>query len=131
LHYYPQDRQLMLVTEKDGRIIGGALGYGHILRIIALEPEHRGKRLGRRLIQTCEVGAMRRALRTISLGTDERAKGFHVRMGYRGRSSMHKELSLPGRALDLRLRRLEAMIGDHGVKQVVQADEAGRAPSLF
>jgi predicted N-acetyltransferase YhbS len=131
LDHYPQDRQLMLVAEKDGRIVGGALGFGNTLRVVALKPEARGKGLGRRLIQTFEVGAMRHGVRTISLGAVEHAKGFYERMGYRGKSSMHKELPLPGRVLELRLRKLEALIGDLEAGQSVQTDETGKIPSLF
>ena len=131
LDYYPQDRQLMLVVEQDGQIVGGALGFGDILRVIALKPEARGKGLGRRLIQTFEVGAMRHGVRTISLGAAERAKGFYERMGYRGKSSMHKDLPLPGRVLELRLQKLEALIGDLEAGQSVQTDETGNIPSLF
>jgi predicted N-acetyltransferase YhbS len=131
LRHYPQDRRLMVVAEKDGRIIGGAMGFGSTLRIIALVPEDREKGLGRRLVQTFEVGAMRRGVRTISLGAVEGAKGFYVHMGYRGKSSMHKELPLPGRVLEFRLRKLEAVIGDLDVGQVVQTNKEGKVPSLF
>jgi predicted N-acetyltransferase YhbS len=131
LDHYPQDRQLMLVAEKDGQIVGGALGFGSTLRIIALKPEARGKGLGRRLIQTFEVGAMRRGVQMISLGAVEHAKGFYQRMGYRGKSSMHKDLPLPGRVLELRLQKLEALIGDLEAGQLVQTDETGNIPSLF
>jgi hypothetical protein len=44
---------------------------------------------------------------------------------------MHKELPLPGRVLDYRLRKLEARIGDLEAGQVVQTDETGKIPSLF
>lgn len=131
LSHYPQDRQLMLVVEKDGQTIGGALGFGSTLRIIALEPAYRGKGLGQRLIQTFEVAAMRCGVRMISLGAVEQSKDFYVRMGYRGKSSMHKELPLPGRVLELRLRKLESLIWDLDEGQVVQADENGKIPPLF
>ena len=74
---------------------------------------------------------MRRGVRMISLGADEREKGFYLRMGYRGRSSMHKELPLPGRVLAFRLQKLEAVMGDLEAGQVVQTDETGKVPSLF
>jgi predicted N-acetyltransferase YhbS len=131
LEHYPQDRRLMLVAEKDGRIVGGVLGFGSTLRIIALEPAERGKGLGRRLIQSYEVGAMRRGVQTISLGAIEGAKGFYLRMGYHGKLSMHKELPLPGRVLEWRLSKLEARLGDLENGQVVQTDETGKVPSLF
>ena len=131
LEHYPQDRQLMVVAKKEGRVVVVALGFGNILRVIALEPEVRGKGLGRRLIQTFEVGAMRRGVRMISLGAVEQAKDFYARMGYRGKSSMHKEMPLPGRVLELRLRKLEALVGDLEVGQVVQVDQTGKVPTLF
>ena len=131
VNHYPQDRRLMLVAEKDGQIVGGVLGFENILRIIALVPAERGKGLGRRLIQTFEIGAMQRGIRTISLGAKEGAKGFYVRMGYRGKTSMHKDLPLPGRVLDFRLKKLKAMIGDLEAGQVVQTDETGKVPPLL
>jgi predicted N-acetyltransferase YhbS len=131
LEHYPQDRRLMLVAEKEGRIVGGVLGFGSTLRIIAVEPAERGRGLGRRLIQTYEVCAMRQGVRTISLGAAEGAKGFYQRMGYRGKSSMHKELPLPGRVLEFRLQKLEALIGDLEAGHVVHTDESGKVPSLF
>lgn len=130
LQNYPRDRQLMLVVEKDARIIGGALGFGNILRIIALEPETRGKGLGQRLIQTFEVCAMRHGVRMISLGAVEHAKSFYERMGYREKSSMHKELPLPGRVLELPLKKLETIIGNLDVGQVIEIDEFGKVPVL-
>ena len=129
--HYSQDRQLMLVVEKDGQIVGGALGFGDTLRVIALKPEVRGKGLGRRLIQTFEVSAMRHGVPMISLGAAEYAKAFYERMGYRGKSSMHKELPLPGRVLEYRLQKLEALVGDLEVGQSVETDETGNIPSLF
>jgi len=128
---FPEDRRLMLVVEQDGRIVGGVLGSSNVLRIIALEPGARRKGLGRRLIQTYEVGAMRRGVQTISLGAIEGAKGFYLRMGYHGKSSMHKELPLPGRVLEFRLHKLEALLGDLEIGQVVQTDETGKVPPLF
>jgi predicted N-acetyltransferase YhbS len=131
LRHYPEDRPLMLVAEQEGQVVGGVMGFCSTLRIIALLPEARGKGLGRRLLQTYEVGAMQRGVRTISLGADEKEKGFYAHMGYRGKSSMHKELPLPGRVLDHRLRKLEAVMGDLDIGQVVQTDETGKIPSLF
>jgi GNAT superfamily N-acetyltransferase len=128
---YPQDRHLMLVVEKGGRIIGGALGFRNVLRIIALEPEMRGKGLGQRMIQTFEVCAMRHGVRMISLGAVADAKRFYERMGYRGKSSMHKELPLPGRVLEMRLKKLEPVVGDLEVGQVIETNEFGKVPSLF
>ncbi len=120
----------MLVVEKDGRIIGGVLGFGSILRILGLEPSARGRGLGRRLLQTFEVAAMRRGVSTISLGADE-AKGFYLRQGYHGKSSLHKELPAPSRMQDLRLKRLDPLIGNLEVGQIVTTDVAGKVPPLL
>ncbi len=119
----------MLVVEKDGWIVGGALGFESTLRIIALEPSARGKGLGRRLLQTFEVAAMRKGLTMISLATDT-AKEFYLRMGFHGKSSLHKELPLPGRAHDLLIKRLEPLVGDLETGQVVTTDTSGRIPPL-
>jgi hypothetical protein len=44
---------------------------------------------------------------------------------------MHKELPLPGRVLEYRLRKLEALVGDLEAGQAVQTGEDGRVPPLF
>lgn len=131
LRDYPRDRGTMLVAEKAGRIVGGVLGSGGIVRIIALEPEVRGIGLGRRLLQTFEVAAMRQGVPIISLGAAEAERGFYRRLGYRGKHSMHKELPLPGRFLELHLSRLEARLGDLERGQVVAVDQTGKIPALF
>ena len=128
---FPEDRRLMVIAEQEGRVVGGVLGFSNIVRMVALLPEARGKGLGRRLMQTYEVGAMRRGVQTISLGAVDDAKGFYARVGYRGKSSMHKELPLPGRVREFRLRKLEAKVGDLETGQVVQTDATGKIPPLF
>ena len=126
---FPADRALMLLVESEGRIIGGVLGFGSTLRVIGLEPEVRGKGLGRRLLQTFEVAAMRHGVRELSLGAEE-AKGFYLKLGYRGKSSMHKQFPLPGRVSELRLQRLEQVVGDLEAGTVVPVESGGRVPSL-
>ena len=64
-------------------------------------------------------------------GAVDDAKGFYARVGYRGKSSMHKELPLPGRVREFRLRKLEAELGDLEVGQVVSVDATGKIPPLF
>lgn len=127
---YPQDRSMMLIAERDGQIIGGALGFKSTLRIIGLDPPARGKGLGRRLMQMFEIAAMRRGICAISLGADK-ANGFFIRLGYHGKSSLHKELPRPSRVQDLRLKRLESQIGNLEVGQTVKTDVTGKVPSLF
>ena len=85
------------------------------LRIIGLARAHRGKGLGRRLLQQVEAAARRLGASEISLGASGTERGFYLRMGYAGRTRMHKQLPLlrvaPERRRDLkelRQRRLAA-----------------------
>ena len=130
LDHFPEYRDMMIIAEKDGRVVGGALGFGGKLGIIAVCPEDRMKGLARRLLQTFEVGAMGRGVTMISLGARETAKKFYERVGYGGKSSMHKGLPLPGKSLDWRLRKIEAEIGDLESGQELDVDESGRIPPL-
>jgi GNAT superfamily N-acetyltransferase len=100
---FPADRSLMLVAEDRGRIVGGALAFrtstaspasGVTLRLIALAPAHRGRGLGRRLLQRLELAAMRLGAREISLGASGAERGFYLRMGYAGRAQLYKQLPL-------------------------------------
>ena len=129
--HYPKDRQMMLVVENEGRIIGGALGFGNTLRIIAITPSYRGLGLGRRLIQTFEVVAMRKEVRMVALVAHPDTVDFYTKMGYRGKRGRSKELPLPGRVLEFRLRKWEEKIGNLEEGQVVCIDETGKVPSLF
>ncbi len=127
---FPMDRSRMLIVLKDGRIVGGALGFKSTLRVISLEAEARGKGLGRRLLQTFEIAAMQHGLSGVVLGTGETAKGFYLRMGYRGKSMMQKEFPLPGRVRELRLRKLMAMAGNLDAGQPLYIDDSGKIPAL-
>lgn len=120
----------MLLIEQDGRIVGGALGFESTLRIIGLEPSARGKGLGRRLVQTIEIAAMRLGVTTISLATED-AKGFYLSMGYHRKTALQKELPLPGRVRDRLLLRLEPIVGDLEAGVVLKTDQFGQIPPLF
>lgn len=107
---FDEDRTLMLVVEDRGSILGGALAFRRgavTVRMIGLDARVRGKGLGRRLMETIELEAMRLGAGGINLGASAEAKGFYVRLGYAGRGvMMHKGLPLPGRFLEARLRNL-------------------------
>jgi GNAT superfamily N-acetyltransferase len=99
---FPADRALMLVAEDRGRIVGGALafrtdpaapaGSGVTLRLVAVAPPHRGVGLGRRLVERVEAAAVRLGAREVSLGADDAARGFYLRLGYGGRARLRKQL---------------------------------------
>lgn len=92
---FAEDRSLMLVVEHKGTIVGGALAFRRndevTLRIIALVADHRGRGLGRQLVERIEHVATNLGAREIALGADE-AVGFYHRLGYRGRSGLRKQL---------------------------------------
>lgn len=92
---FVEDRSLMLVVEYEGAIVGGALAFRRndvvTLRIIALVADHRGRGLGRQLVERIERAATNLGGREIALGADE-AVGFYHRLGYRGKSGLRKQL---------------------------------------
>lgn len=98
-----EDRTLMLVAERDGEIVGGALGLrvGGAVKVdvIALKPELRGIGIGRRLMEAIETEAVRLGASAIYLGgANAENRGFYWRLGFSGRRSlMQKALSLLGR----------------------------------
>jgi GNAT superfamily N-acetyltransferase len=100
---FPADRPLMLVAEGQDRIVGGALAFrtnpaapagGVTPRLIGLVPAHRGKGLGRRLLEAVEGAALRLGALEISLGASGAERGFYLRMGYTGRARLRKQLPL-------------------------------------
>jgi GNAT superfamily N-acetyltransferase len=102
---FPADRSLMLVAEGQGGIVGGALAFrtdpaspacGVTLRLIGLAPAHRGKGLGRRLLEEIEAAALRLGASEISLGASVAERGFYLRLGYAGRTRLRKQLPVSG-----------------------------------
>ena len=107
-------RELMLVVEHDGEIIGGALGHDGSLCIMTLAVGHRGK-----------------GLRMISLGSDPENKAFFERMGYHGRKmSMSREFPIGGRVFERRLSRLIEQVGELEAGTIVDIDADGTVASL-
>ncbi|MBV7339624.1 GNAT family N-acetyltransferase [Chloroflexi bacterium TSY] len=129
---FPSDQSLMIVVCADNSVVGGVFGFGSTMRLIAVAPSVRGLGVGRRLVEIFEIQAMQRGVRMISLGSVEEAKGFYHHMGYRGKTSMHKELPLPSRLLDLKLKRWSEKLGDLSSGHTAWVDEqSGQIPSLF
>ncbi len=92
---FPDDRQIMLVAELDGQLIGAGFAFRKdsspacrtaTLRNVAVRPPYRGLGLERRLIQRIEDGAASLSITGIILGGPRGAeRQFFVSMGYRGR----------------------------------------------
>jgi len=109
----------MLVAERRGRIVGGALAFGKgrkggsgaTLRMIGLEPSARGLGLGRRLMQMVELEATRLGIVAVNLGGAEgEIKTFYARLGFSDRGSMmSKGLPLAGRFLEARVQRANGL----------------------
>jgi DNA-binding transcriptional MerR regulator len=83
---YPGARDLLLVAEDSGSIVGAAMGFVSsgsevTLRILAIAAARRGQGIARALLRTFEAGALRLGATRISLGADAEA-GFYVRHGY-------------------------------------------------
>jgi GNAT superfamily N-acetyltransferase len=137
LEHFEDSRPLMVVAERDGEIVGGALGlvtddrFG--VNILGFDDSVRGIGLGRRVMQTVEVQAMARGARELGLGSVREARGFYESIGYAGkRTYKHKALPLPGRVRDLRVAKLQAALGDLDEGQLVEADaETGDVPALW
>ncbi len=93
---FTEDRELMLVVEEQGRIVGGTLMFKTTLRAIGLEPAARAQGLGRRLLETLWETATRQGCGGISLGVGRGASAARVLRphGYPRQSRMGKQLPL-------------------------------------
>jgi len=83
---YPRDRELLLVAEDNGSVVGAAMGFVSAgaevtLRILAVAADQRRQGIGRALLRAFEASALRLGATRISLGADAEA-GFYVRHGY-------------------------------------------------
>jgi len=83
---YPGERELLLVAEDSGSIVGAAMGFMSsatevTLRILAVAAGRRRQGIGRALLRAFEASALRLGAARVSLGADAEA-GFYVRHGY-------------------------------------------------
>lgn len=83
---YPAQRELLLVAEESGSVVGAAMGFASpgrevTLRILAVAAGRRRQGIGRALLRAFEASARRLGAARISLGADAEA-GFYIRHGY-------------------------------------------------
>ncbi len=83
---YPGERDLLLVAEDSGSVVGASMGFLSArrevtLRILAVAACWRRHGIGRALLRAFEASALRLGATRISLGADAEA-GFYVRHGY-------------------------------------------------
>jgi DNA-binding transcriptional MerR regulator/GNAT superfamily N-acetyltransferase len=83
---YPGERELLLVAEESGSVVGAAMGFVSsgsevTLRILAVAADWRGQGIGRALLRAFEASALHLGATRISLGADAEA-GFYIRHGY-------------------------------------------------
>jgi GNAT superfamily N-acetyltransferase len=82
---YPGERELLLVAEEAGSVVGVAMGFASpwpevTLRILAVAASRR-QGIGHALLRAFEASALRLGATRISLGADAEA-GFYIRHGY-------------------------------------------------
>ncbi len=81
----PEHLTTFTVAEDAGRVVGSAglevYGDVAVLRSVAVAPEHRGRGVGRRLVESALVEARHRGLREVALLT-ETAAPFFRRLGF-------------------------------------------------
>jgi DNA-binding transcriptional MerR regulator len=83
---YPAERELLLIAEESGSVVGAAMGFVSsgpdvTLRILAVAAGRRRRGIGRALLRAFEASALRSGAMRISLGADAEA-GFYIRHGY-------------------------------------------------
>ena len=137
---YPLYRDLMLLAEADGQIIGAVIGVGPpdgpsgqfsvLVKGLGVSENHRGGGVGRKLLGQLEMNAAAMGAVEVHLGAVPSARGFYARLGYSGRSRMHKPLTGAGMArygaVDERRRQLQLMRdrrADRLAHQSIRPDE--------
>ena len=127
---YPGERELLLVAEEGGSVVGAALGFLSsgsevTLRILAVAAGRRRQGIGRALRRAFEASALRLGATRISLGADAEA-GFYVRHGYQTILLLQWAYD-PGR-FDAEVKTLTA----GPVKEMTwRRDSFGGVPQLF
>jgi N-acetylglutamate synthase-like GNAT family acetyltransferase len=91
------------VAELDGEIVGAVVGYGPregpqdqfsvLVKGLGVKEDYRGRGVGRLLLQQFEQRAAAIGAVEVHLGAVPAARGFYARLGYNGKSRMHKALT--------------------------------------
>lgn len=81
---------------------GRLLPDGHIGRLAVL-PAHRGRGLGRRLMQCLIIRARERRLARVELNAQVHALAFYERLGFEAKGPVFMEAGIPHRAMGLSL----------------------------
>src|SRR5579862_795381 len=130
---YPGERELLLVAEEGGSVVGAAMGFASegpegsevTLRILAVAAERRRRGIGRALLRAFEASARRLGATRISLGADAEA-GFYIRHGYQ--TMLLLQWAYDPSAFDTEVAALAAgpVLG-----MTWQRDSFGGVPQLF
>ncbi len=90
-HLYQKDDALILVAEESERVIGYLLGFDHWtffangrvswVEEVAVHQDHRGRNIGRDLMDGFEQWASSRGSKLVALAT-RRAAAFYMALGY-------------------------------------------------
>jgi GNAT superfamily N-acetyltransferase len=79
-------RRLILVAERDARIVGTASLDAERVCGVLVDADHRRSGIGRRLLAALEVVARARATARLTLEARAAAVGFYERLGWRSRT---------------------------------------------
>lgn len=95
---------LHLVALAGGRVVGclvlTPLSDGAVqMRQVAVEPDWRGKGVGKRLVEMSEAIARQRGFREIVLHARETAVDFYLKQGYQVRGEPFIEVTIPHREM--------------------------------
>jgi DNA-binding transcriptional MerR regulator/predicted N-acetyltransferase YhbS len=127
---YPGERELLLVAEDSGSVIGAAMGFVSCgpevtLRILAVAAGRCRQGIGSALLRAFEASALRLGATRISLGADAEA-GFYIRHGYQ--TMLLLQWAYDPSRFDAEVQALTA----GPVKEMTwRRDSSGGVPQLF
>jgi N-acetylglutamate synthase-like GNAT family acetyltransferase len=65
-----------------GKIVGTASLQGSVVRTVFIDPDHQGKGIGSRLMDTIESVAQAKSISSLSVPSSLTAEGFYKKLGY-------------------------------------------------